>query len=357
MNTKTSPGKFQTHPRLYRFFVLSSISLFVYLVFRYLLIYLFPFLFAYLMMRVLFPVIRFLKRRWHFPDWLAYGGTLFVFFFTVWGGISLLGWELWKQVRLFLSDFPTYRSRFLQAYSCQAQNFCSHIDTAMKLSPGTSLRYMSHGLDAMQQQGSSLFSNYAGSIVTWFVRSLIGFVTVSLLIMVSMAALCKDMRKVHAIYRGSIFYPAVHPVAVTLKKSGVAYIKSQGIILLVIWFLCTAALLLIQNPYSILLGGAIALFDTFPVLGSGMIFVPWAVYELFCGKYYASTVLFAVFLLCVVVRDLMEAHLMGNNMGLLPFFMTAALYIGVCLFGVWGILLGPFGVILIQAVYRQMIGR
>jgi predicted PurR-regulated permease PerM len=103
------------------------------------------------------------------------------------------------------------------------------------------------------------------------------------------------------------------------------------------------------------LGGAIAVFDTFPVLGSGMIFVPWGIYELFCGKYYPAAVLFAVFLLCALVRDLLEAHLMGNNMGLLPFFMMAALYVGVCLFGVWGIFLGPFGVILIRAVYQEIV--
>ena len=35
--------------------------------------------------------------------------------------------------------------------------------------------------------------------------------------------------------------------------------------------------------------------------------------------------------------------------------MTAALYGGVCLFGVWGILLGPFGVILIRSIYQQIV--
>ena len=61
------------------------------------------------------------------------------------------------------------------------------------------------------------------------------------------------------------------------------------------------------------------------------------------------------FILCVVVRDLLEAHMMGNNMGLLPFFMTAAIYGGVCLFGVWGILFGPFDVILIRSIYQQIV--
>ncbi len=37
--------------------------------------------------------------------------------------------------------------------------------------------------------------------------------------------------------------------------------------------------------------------------------------------------------------------------------MTAALYVGVCLFGVWGILMGPFGVILIRSVYEQFLEK
>lgn len=355
MDSLHSTGFRRLHPLLYRFFVLCSVTLCVYLVFRYLLVYFFPFLFAYFMMRMLLPVIWFLHRRLHFPNWLAYGGTLTVFFCTVLGGIGVLGWQLWKQLRLFMSNFPSYRQSLYQMCSYHTGRICTCIDSMFDLSDGTSLNYLTLQLNHFLEGSGQTISQRAGNVLSSCFSGTVRFLTVLLMIVVSMAALCKDMKVVHRAYRKSPFFGAVHRVAVTMKKSGIAFLKSQGIILLVIWFICAVGLILIHNPYSILIGAGIAIFDTFPVLGSGMILVPWAVYEVFGHNYYAAVILFVVFLLCVVVRDLLEAHLMGNNMGLLPFFMTAALYIGVCLFGVWGILLGPFGVILIRAIYEQFI--
>jgi predicted PurR-regulated permease PerM len=229
------------------------------------------------------------------------------------------------------------------------------MDSLLCLQAGDTKEYMMRCFDNIRQGGSEFFAKHAGSILTSCLSVCAWTATVLLLIIVSMVALCKDMRVVHRIYRSSPFFGAVHQVALTMKKTGIAYLKSQGIILLVIWLICSIGLLLIHNPYCILLGCGIAVFDTFPVLGSGMIFVPWGLFEVFRQNYIAGLVLFITFLLCVVVRDLLEAHLMGNNMGLLPFFMTAALYVGVCLFGVSGIVLGPFGVILIRAIYRQFV--
>ncbi|RHP86617.1 AI-2E family transporter [Roseburia sp. AM59-24XD] len=224
-----------------------------------------------------------------------------------------------------------------------------------ELPAGSAQEYLSRWTSGVIAGSSAKLSEHAGNLLTFCFSGTARFLTVILIIVVSMIALCGDMQVVHRIYRKSSFYPVVHRVAVTLKQSGLAYLKSQGIILMIIWIVCSVSLTLIHNPYSILIGCGIAVFDTFPVLGSGMILVPWAVCAAFGQNYYVAVILMIAFILCVVVRDLLEAHMMGNNMGLLPFFMTAALYGGVCLFGVWGILLGPFGVILIRSIYQQIV--
>ena len=89
------------HPLLYRFGVLTGITICVYLVFRYLLHLFLPFILAYLLMRMLFPVIWFLRHHCHFPKWLAYGGTLTVFFGAVFGTVLAVIWQLLRQIRLF----------------------------------------------------------------------------------------------------------------------------------------------------------------------------------------------------------------------------------------------------------------
>lgn len=353
---KTISSRFQDiHPVLYRILIITGVTLAVYLSFLYLLPLVYPFLLSYLFMRMLFPFVRFLRRRWHFPGWLAYTSALTLFFSTVLGGVFLLVWQLWKQFRLFLTNFPVYRQLFVQMYSKQTGRLCRCLDTMFCMEDGTSMGYLSRQVDQIQENCHQLFSDKAGSLITSCFSNSVRFLTILLIIAISMVVLCKDMQIIHRAYRRCIYYDVFHRVALTLKETGVAYLKSQGIIMMVIWFYCSSGFMIIGNPYGILLGLFVSIFDTFPVLGSGMILTPWAIYEIFQGNYFAAAVLFTVLFLCVVTREVLEAHLMGNNMGLLPFFMTAAIYVGVCLFGVWGIFLGPFGVILVRSIYSMLV--
>lgn len=355
MQNKLSSRFQDIHPVLYRILIISGLALAVYFSFLYLLPLVFPFILSYLFMRMLLPVVRFLRRRWHFPGWLAYGSTLTLFFSAVLGGTFVLVRQLWKQIRLFLVNFPVYRQLFMQMYSRQTGRLCRCLDSMFCMEDGTSMGYLSEQVDQIQDNCHRLLSDRAGSLLTSCFSGSVRVLTVLLMIAISMVVLCKDMRIIHRVYRRSAYYEVFHKVALTLKETGLAYLKSQGIIMLVIWFFCSTGFMIIGNPYGILLGLFVAIFDTFPVLGSGMILAPWAIYKIFGGNYFAAAILFTVLFLCVITREILEAHLMGNNMGLLPFFMTAAIYLGVCLFGVWGIFLGPFGVILIRSVYSMII--
>ena len=121
----TDSFRFQNiHPLLYRLLILSGITLGVYLSFRFLLPLAFPFLLSYLFMRMLLPVVRFFRRRLHFPDWLSYGTTLLLFFATVFGGIFVLLQQLWRQLQLVFTNFPIYRQLLTQMYATQTQRFC-----------------------------------------------------------------------------------------------------------------------------------------------------------------------------------------------------------------------------------------
>lgn len=74
---------------------------------------------------------------------------------------------------------------------------------------------------------------------------------------------------------------------VRLKSAGFAYIKAQGIIIFLIAVVMSIGLVLMKNSYAILLGAGIAIFDAFPVMGSGIILVPWALIEIARGNFLA----------------------------------------------------------------------
>jgi predicted PurR-regulated permease PerM len=100
----------------------------------------------------------------------------------------------------------------------------------------------------------------------------------------------------------------------------------------------------------LLLGIGVAIFDAFPVLGSGLVLVPWAIIGLLKGNYVQAVILAVMYVLCLLVREGLEPKLLGNRIGIPPLYTLMAVYVGVELFGLWGVILGPFGLVIIRAV-------
>ena len=61
-----------------------------------------------------------------------------------------------------------------------------------------------------------------------------------------------------------------------------------------------------------------------------------------------AVALAVLYLVTYFLREIMETKIMGNSMGLSPLASLAAIYVGLKLFGIIGVVLGPFGLIAIQ---------
>lgn len=120
--------------------------------------------------------------------------------------------------------------------------------------------------------------------------------------------------------------------------------------MLLVGVICTVGFLFVKREYALLLGIGVAILDAFPVLGSGLVLVPWAVICLIRGNYLQVAVLVIMYLLCVLVREGLEPKLLGNGIGISPLYTLMAVYVGVELFGILGVILGPFGLVIIRAV-------
>ena len=137
-----------------------------------------------------------------------------------------------------------------------------------------------------------------------------------------------------------------------LSGAGVAYVKTQVILILLVSITCSLGLFLIKNPYAFLFGLAIGIFDAFPVLGSGLVLIPWAIISFIRGRAFAGAVLLTLYGICQFLREYLEPKLLGGKMGVSPVHSLMAVYIGYELFGVMGLFLGPFGLVLIKSLWR-----
>ena len=84
-----------------------------------------------------------------------------------------------------------------------------------------------------------------------------------------------------------------------------------------------------------------AIVDALPVLGTGTVLIPWAIYHLLLGTFPRGIALLALYAIILLVRSLMEPKVMAAQAGLPPLSALLAMYLGYCLFGIWGMLLLP----------------
>ncbi len=98
---------------------------------------------------------------------------------------------------------------------------------------------------------------------------------------------------------------------------------------------------LLRVEYPFLLALLTAALDILPVLGVGTVLLPWALFYLFTGEIWRGVGLLVLYTVITVVRQVAEPHFVGKSIGMHPLLLLIAFYVGIRLFGVAGILLGP----------------
>lgn len=145
----------------------------------------------------------------------------------------------------------------------------------------------------------------------------------------------------------SVYHREFAIIGHRLRVVANAYLKTQGMIMVLTTAICTFGFWLLKNPYYILAGIGIGILDALPVFGTGTVLVPWAVLMFFAGRWGRGTALIVLYLVCYFLREIMEAKMMGDKVGLSPLETLISMYVGLKLFGIPGFLLGPVGVLLI----------
>ena len=91
-----------------------------------------------------------------------------------------------------------------------------------------------------------------------------------------------------------------------------------------------------------------AVVDIFPVLGTAMILIPWALYCLIMGEIGMAVGLLILLGVITVVRQIIEPKIIASNLGLPPIVTIAGMYIGLQVFGFVGVFMVPVLIILLK---------
>ncbi len=106
----------------------------------------------------------------------------------------------------------------------------------------------------------------------------------------------------------------------------------------------------VSNPFGIAAITAIA--DALPVLGTGMVLLPWAVISLFQQRVYLAIGLGLLYLIITVVRHFVEPKIVGDQLGIPPILSLICIYLGFIWFGVFGAILFPITMNILLCLHR-----
>ena len=127
------------------------------------------------------------------------------------------------------------------------------------------------------------------------------------------------------------------------------FLRAYALLFLLTFAELLLGLFILRVEYVLLLALVTAALDVLPVLGVGVVLVPYALFSLATGDVFRGVGLLVLYGLVTVVRQVAEPHLIGKSFGLHPIPVLISFYVGLKLFGFAGVLVGPGAALLIKA--------
>lgn len=320
---------------------------------RYALVWLLPFLLALGFAALMEPVIELGQRKMRLKrGFLAAVFTLALLALVVTLGVVLVGQlirqatDLIERLPELLAGLPVLADRI----TARLRSFCAGCPDGVQ-------QWLTQLLDRLEQTVSEAL----GSLSSALLRLLTGVVGALPQVMLFCATTALALFFTSAAYPRLMAFlrrqlpPAWRETARGIKASLIAtigkWVKAQCVLIVITFCQLLAGLLLIRQPYALLLSAVIAFIDALPVFGTGTVLLPWAVLCCLAGSFPKGIALTALYLVIWLVRSIMEPKLMAQSAGLPPLPALAAMYIGFCAMGVAGMILGPILLLLMKQLH------
>ena len=146
----------------------------------------------------------------------------------------------------------------------------------------------------------------------------------------------------------------VERAKVLLKTSLGKMARAYALIMLVTFVEVSLGLTVLRligvysSNYILMVAAVTAIIDIVPVLGTGTVLIPWALYSLITGNFGMGIGLAILYVIITVIRQFIEPKLVAGQLGLSPIVTITALYLGLKAFGVAGMLVTPILIIMLK---------
>ncbi|MGI6577801.1 MAG: sporulation integral membrane protein YtvI [Eubacteriales bacterium] len=149
----------------------------------------------------------------------------------------------------------------------------------------------------------------------------------------------------------------VHAIKSTLSDTILRYLRGYVKIMLITFVELSIGLSILGVHNAIPVAFGISLFDVLPVLGTGGIVIPWAVFSLLSDNIFLGIGLLVLYAAVTIIRNFIEPKIIGDQLGLNPIVSIISIYLGFVWIGVGGMILMPITVQILTTLHQKGIIR
>ncbi len=317
-----------------------------------------PFLLAALLAAIIRPIAAFLERKCKMPRKIAsiLLLILLLFFFSV---LIVLGCErLIVELQKLLDQIGTDGAVWSAKISSVIEivtGLSEHIPFLAKIRSNGFLASFWGEVDAkLAEIISDTLTRWSARIpdaIAALIRGIPGAIIFFLTFLLAAFYLCADLPDIAKKLTSLLpthWQERVPQGKEKLTKMGGNYLRAYFLLFLLTFVELLIGFTFLRLPYIFLPALLIAVVDILPVLGVSTVLVPWGLIELLRGEIKIGTALLVLCAIMLLIRQLAEPRIVGKSIGLHPLATLFAAYVGLRLFGLFGMLIGPAVALLIK---------
>ncbi|MGE5632153.1 MAG: sporulation integral membrane protein YtvI, partial [Caulobacteraceae bacterium] len=295
--------------------VYAILAFIVYLVFKMLFIYFMPFVVAFILSLIIEPIVKFFQK---FKIGRGFSVVLSLILFL--GGFITFSVFAVTRIVLELTKMydrlPNYYDRL---YGLATDIVQQATNLYLQLPP--------EATNITQDMVKTIFQKFTGILThttTFLINTISALPSTAVFLIISLIAtffLTKDKYMIKDFVFRQL--PDTWSTKLTSLKTDlfmalIGFIKAQSIILSITFIESFIGLTIIGFDYAFTIAIIIALVDILPVLGTGSIYVPWAITNFIWGNYRLGISLLVLYGIIVVVRYMIEPKIVGQQLGIHP---------------------------------------
>lgn len=323
-----------------------GITVSVYLLFRYIFPIVSPFVVAFLLAYAIEKPSNRLSKRFRGNKVISSSILMCILALFILSIVIFISYKAFMETKSFILKYNYYMDI---GYS-KIGDMCSRIDGWMGLKNGETVSFVNNNWSEFEGKvrDKVIPAIVDGSIPLLF--KIVTIIAIFFIILMSVVYMSKDFDRIREWRERTLYTSEVKLIVTKLKELTRIYFRVQLIIMLCTATICILGLLLIRNPYAIILGLLIGILDALPMFGTGTVLIPWCIILAVLGHFFSASVLFTVYIITYTLREFMESKFMGDRLGIAPFTMMVIIYMGLVLYGIWGFLLGPVSYVIIKTM-------